>query len=403
MAGIMDYHCPNCGGALAFDAASQKLKCPYCDSLFSPEEFQAKDDALADAHDQDDAAFSSQPEAVQAALEGAVPNVETAPDNQTILQTGTNQAGDYTLTFEGSTQWGDGADEDLRVYGCPNCGAQVIADATTAATHCPYCGNVVVMEGQLSGDFKPDCLIPFKVDRDKAVAGFRKYISSAKYVPKVFSAQDHPEEIKGVYVPFWLFDADVDVDAWFDAQNVRMWSDRTYEYVETEYYELHRAGTIAMRHVPVDGSRKMLDELMESIEPFDFSEAVPFQTAYLAGFLADRYDVGYSECTGRANDRMKTSAMESLRATTKIYEHISTRQANFDWNHAKITYALYPVWLLTTSWNGKNYLFAMNGQTGKFVGDLPLDKKAFMRHRLVVCVVLAVIFFVLITIAMFSL
>ena len=158
-----------------------------------------------------------------------------------------------------------------------------------------------------------------------------------------------------------------------------------------------------MRHVPVDGSRKMLDELMESIEPFDFKDAVPFQTAYLAGFLADRYDVGYSECTDRANNRMKTSAMESLRATTRHYEQVQCKQQHFDWKHAKITYALYPVWLLTTSWNGKNYLFAMNGQTGKFIGDLPLDHKAFMRHRLVLSLILTVIFFVIIVVAMMAL
>ena len=160
MAGIMDYHCPNCGGALAFDAASQKLKCPYCDSMFSPEEFQQKDDALTQEV-QEGASGSQVDEAAAFAAAGAAPNVEIAPDNQTVLQTGTQQAGDYTLTFDGGTQWGDAPDEDLRVYGCPNCGAQVIADATTAATHCPYCGNVVVMEGQLSGDFMPDCLNPF--------------------------------------------------------------------------------------------------------------------------------------------------------------------------------------------------------------------------------------------------
>ena len=400
MAGIMDYHCPNCGGALAFDAGTQKLKCPYCDSLFSPEDFQAKDENLGE-NAQAGESLDAESAAAYAAA-GSGPNVEMAPDNQTILQTGDQQVGDHTLTFEGSTQWGDAQDEDLRVYGCPNCGAQVIADATTAATHCPYCGNVVVMEGQLSGDFKPDYLIPFQIDKDEAVAGFKKYITTEKYVPKVFSAQDHPEDIKGVYVPFWLFDADVDVDAWFDAENVRMWADRDYEYVETEYYELHRAGRIAMRHVPVDGSRKMLDELMESIEPYDFSKAVPFQTAYLAGYLADRYDVGYAECADRANGRMKTSAMESIRATTHSYNRVSVRQENFDWKHAKITYALYPVWLLQTSWQGKNYLFAMNGQTGKFVGDLPLDHKAFMRHRIVICVILSIIFFILILFVLFA-
>ena len=123
MAGIMDYHCPNCGGALAFDAASQKLKCPYCDSLFSPEEFQQKDDALT--QDGQASSGSQTDEAAAYAAAGAVPNVEIAPDNQTILQTGTQQAGDYTLTFDGGTQWGDLLMSELwrtGHRGCHNCG-----------------------------------------------------------------------------------------------------------------------------------------------------------------------------------------------------------------------------------------------------------------------------------------
>ena len=280
MAGVMDYHCPNCGGALQFDAELQKLKCPYCESLFSTADFIEKDGNLnqqpAESGPQAGGGAAGQSAVGADGQSGAGAGDQSgaggvgyggqaghaAAPNQTQAQHGTQDVGGHTLTFDGETAWGDGEDEHLRVYSCPNCRAQVIADETTAATHCPYCGNVVVMEGQLSGDLKPDYVIPFKVTKEKAVAAFKRYINRSKFVPKVFSAQDHPEEIKGVYVPFWLFNADADVNATFHAENIRIWTDRKYEYTETSFYELVRGGTIAMRHVPVDGSKKMADELI---------------------------------------------------------------------------------------------------------------------------------------------
>ena len=372
MASVMDYHCPNCGGALEFDAEKQKLRCPYCESLFSPEEFREKDETLTQAD----------PGSAQTESSGTQAGPGSAQ---------TTQTGDHTLSFSSDDHWGEG--EDLRVYSCPNCGAEVITDASTAATNCPYCNNVVVMKEQLSGDFRPEYVIPFRVTREQAVEAFRRHITQSRFVPAVFSAQNHPEEIKGVYVPFWLFDVDAEASATFRAENIRRWSDRNYEYVETEIYELIRGGTIAMRHVPVDGSRKMADDLMESIEPFDFRDAVPFQTAYLAGFMADRYDVNYQDCTDRAGQRMEASAMESLKDTAGGYDVITMTGGQCDWKHANVTYALYPVWLLSTQWEGNNYLFAMNGQNGRFVGDLPLDRKKFRIYRIrTILIIMAIIF-----------
>ena len=134
------------------------------------------------------------------------------------------------------------------------------------------------------------------------------------------------------------------------------------------------------RNVPVDGSSKIADELMESIEPFDISEAVDFETAYLAGYLADRYDVTEDDSVSRANDRIKNSSVEALASTvdgfyaTVIPEYNSVRLKN-----GSAKYALYPVWMLTTSWNDEKYTFVMNAQTGKFVGNLPMDNKKFFK------------------------
>ena len=358
MADVLQYKCPSCGGRLEFDAATQKMKCPFCESVYEMSDVQQPDDT-------------------------PTIGAEEAPFQQ----------GAEEMELEGG-DWGTGENANMRVYGCQSCGAEIIADATTGATACPYCGNNVVMKGQFSGDLRPDLLIPFKMTKEQAVEQFKKHINSQKFVPKVFSAQGHPEEIKGVYVPFWLFTAEADADVSFSAQRVRSWSDRNYNYTETEHFRLRRAGTINMKHVPVDGSSKMADDLSESIEPFDTKAAVPFTTAYLSGYLADRYDVDYTQCKERAMERMRLTAEQSMRSTVSGYSAVTTTSSNVTWSKAKISYALFPVWMLSTTWEGTNYLFAMNGQTGKFVGNLPLDKKALGRGRWKFAAILAAALFV---------
>ena len=187
------------------------------------------------------------------------------------------------------------------------------------------------------------------------------------------------DEIKGVYVPFWLFDTDVDAKVRYKATKIRTWSDSDYNYTQTSYYMVHRGGSVGFEYVPVDGSTKMADDLMESIEPYDFKDAVDFQTAYLAGYLADKYDVNAEESIGHANRRIRQSTEDAFRATVKGYSGVVVENSNVRLENSRVKYALYPVWILNTTWQGKKYRFAMNGQTGKFVGNLPTDKGAYVR------------------------
>lgn len=160
---------------------------------------------------------------------------------------------------------------------------------------------------------------------------------------------------------------------------VRAWSDSNYNYTETSFYAISRGGKIGFERVPVDGSTKMDDALMESIEPYDFTGAVDFQTAYLAGFLADKYDVDSEQSIERANERIKKSTENAFASTVQGYSTVIPESTSIRLQNGKAKYALYPVWLLNTTWNGQRYTFAMNGQTGKFVGDLPLDKGAYKK------------------------
>ncbi|MGN0330096.1 hypothetical protein [Ruminococcus sp.] len=338
MAGLQEYKCPCCGGAIAFDSTLQKMKCPFCDTEFE---------------------------------------METLAEYDSQLQN--EQADDMEWENSAGDTWQEGETEGLRTFACRSCGGEIVGDESTAATSCPFCGNPVVMMGQFSGALKPDYVIPFKLDKKAAKAALMKHYSGKRLLPKVFQDQNHIDEIKGIYVPFWLFDAEVDADIRYKATRVRSWSDSSYNYTETSCFAVTRGGSIGFNHVPVDGSTKMADDLMESIEPFDFSEAVDFQTAYLAGYLADKYDVDAGESMERANERVRKSTADAFAATVQGYTTVETQSSSVRLHNGTAKYALYPVWLLNTTWNGQRYTFAMNGQTGKFVGDLPVDKGAYRK------------------------
>ena len=314
LAVLQEYKCPCCGGAIEFDSSLQKMKCPYCDNEFEMETLASYDDALKS---------------------------EAADDMQWKTEAG--------------GEWSEGETEGLRVYVCKSCGGEIVGDETVGATACPYCDNPVVMMGQFAGDLKPDYVIPFKLDKKAAIAALKKHYGGKKLLPKVFSSQNHIEEVKGIYVPFWLFDADAEANIRYKATKTRHWSDSSYNYTETSYYSVLRGGTLGFERVPVDGSSKMDDTLMESIEPYNFSDAVDFQTAYLSGYLADKYDVTAEASIERANERVKKSTEDAFRSTVQGYDSVTAENLGIQLQNGTAKYALFPVWLLNTKWNGTQY------------------------------------------------
>ena len=339
MAELQVFKCPCCDGAIEFNSTVQKMKCPYCDTEFEVADILAYNEATADQPKEDELQWNS----------------------------------------AAGGEWQEGETDGMRVYTCNTCGGQIIGDETTGATECPFCSNPVVMSGAFAGDLKPDLVIPFKLDKKAAMEALRKHYNGKKLLPKVFKDENRIKEIKGVYVPFWLFDAQAEGFARYKATRVRTWSDSRYRYVETNYYNVVRAGELGFGGVPVDGSTKMDDAMMESIEPFDLSEGVDFQTAYLAGYFADKYDVDAQSSMERAGERIKESTAQAFAQTVHGYHSVVPVSTNIRLKNSAAKYALFPVWLLNTKWNGETYTFAMNGQTGKMVGDLPMDKGLFWR------------------------
>lgn len=248
MSTILEYKCPCCGGAVSFDSTQQKMVCPYCDAEFDIE---------------------------------ALKNLQNENDDSD------KQPERYEWDVQPGNQWGEDELKGINLYTCQSCGGELIADENTGATNCPYCDNPVILKSSFSGDLRPDFVIPFKLDKKAAKAAMENHLKGKPFLPKVFKDQNHIDEIKGIYVPFWLFDCDTYSKYTFRGTKVRHWSDSKYDYTETSHFNIYREGCLDFRNVPVDGSEKMPDDFMESIEPFDYSQMVDFETAYLAGYLAD--------------------------------------------------------------------------------------------------------------------
>ena len=336
---LLEYKCPACGGALSFDSGLQKMKCPYCDTEFEVAALQELDEALKQ-----------------------------------------EQPSDFTWESQPEGQWSEGETQNLRSYVCQSCGGEIVGDLNTAATNCPYCDNPVVMAGQFTGTLRPDLVVPFKLSKEQAKAALQQHLNKKPLLPRLFKTQNRIESIQGIYVPFWLFDTDADASIRYRATRVHHWSDANYNYTRTSFYSLLRAGTIGFDNVPVDGSSKMSNDLMESIEPYDMTQGVDFQTAYLAGYLADKFDVEAEDCKTRANDRIRASTEAAFAGTTVGYSTVIPENTNIRLSGGRVRYALLPAWILTTRWQDKIYTFAMNGQTGKMVGNLPIDWKLFWTY-----------------------
>ncbi|MDD7268079.1 MAG: hypothetical protein SPL15_06330 [Lachnospiraceae bacterium] len=356
----VNYQCPACTGPLHFVGASGQLECDYCGSAFAVEEveklYREKEERAAKAK-----ALADESE--------------------------------WKTAGEETTDWGEGT-EGMKSYNCPSCGAEMICDANTAASCCPYCGNQTVIPGQFSGSLKPEFVVPFKTDKEQAKTALERHYKGKILLPKSFASSNHIEEIQGVYVPFWMFDGTAEGAVTFHATQSRQYQQGDVEVTETEHYDVFREGSLAFEKVPVDASSRMPDGHMDSIEPFDYNELKPFSMAYMPGFLADRYDVEAKDCSGRMEERCSETLEQALSDTVTGYDTKTLCERNIHVHRGEAHYAMLPVWLLATKWQDQSFLFAMNGQTGKLVGDLPVDKAKYWSIFSAVTVVAALLSFV---------
>ena len=347
----VEYKCPSCGSALVFSTDSGKLRCGSCENEYD------------------------------------VGTIKQYQNNKTEAEFKWDQS--YTSALNETLP-------EMTSYICRSCGAEIITDGTTAATHCPYCDNEVVITEKLTGALRPNGIIPFKLDKAGIKQKIAEFCKGKKLLPKNFFNDQKIDAIQGVYVPVWLFDGTLDGSVSLNGTTSSSYTTGNYRYTETSHYLITCDGGMNFSRVPVDGSEKMPDDLMNSIEPFDYSQIVPFDGQYLSGFLADRYDKGPDASIPIASERMMNSAVNAFAsAAAPGFGNVSLRNNGLSLQNPSVKYVLLPVYVFNCEYGGQKYRFAMNGQTGKLVGELPIDKGKKRRAFWIPFLIAAAITFVI--------
>ncbi len=310
---VIHYKCPNCGDDMHFDAKTGALTCPAC---------------------------------------GREDHIDDFPQDH-IQEMFT--------------------DEEVNEYHCENCGAVLLTDKNTAATKCSYCGAGVVLADRLTGAIAPQLVIPFAISKEEAIAGFKKWARKRLLAPAGFMNADRIKDITGVYVPFWLYDLDSDVEVHAIGTRVRTYVKGDYIYTETKYYQLYRDIYLKYNKVPIDASVKMDDELMDKLEPFPYNQLKDFQFPYLAGYYAEKYQYDDDELFPRAKSKVRKFIDSFIYSTMTGYTNVQIQDKMIHTKKLNAYYALLPVWVFTYDHNREEYLFVMNGQTGKIVGKPPIS------------------------------
>lgn len=350
---VISYKCPNCDGELVFDPASQKYKCEYCMSSFTQPELEAM-----------------KPEAASEQKTGG----ESAAGGQKAAENG---------------------QEEAVIYSCPSCGAQVVTDSTTAATFCYYCHNPVVLSGRLSGEFLPDHVIPFAVDREQAQNRFLEYVHKKKFIPRAFFREQQIEKLSGIYFPYWVYECALDSRLEAKGTKVRVWRSGDLEYTETRTYRVERAGTLELSGITKNALQKADHQLAQGVLPYDLSRKKEFHMGYLSGFQAEKRDIEQEFYAAEVGRETEDYGRQMLRDTISGYSSVSEQNHSGKAQWEKWSYLLLPVWALTYKGrDGKMYYYAMNGQNGSVYGELPVDYKKIGIVSGIVALVVLLLFLV---------
>lgn len=334
---VLDNKCPGCGAKIKFNPKNQLWDCEYCGSKFTLEKMKKHENA--------------------------------------------------------SSEKANKQDKDLNQfdnYHCRNCGAEILADETVTATFCVYCGSTAILKQKIDNGRAPDFIIPFKNNKEDAALAFQKVTKNKPLMPRKFKDVGNVNKITGVYIPFWAYDVDVNGDIVFSCTDVTHWSDSRYSYTKTSRYESTVRANLEFEKVLADGSSRFNDELMDSIEPFDYSGLKEYNHAYLSGFFAEKYDVSEEDAYPRANSRVTNTTLDLARAATHHQTSIE-RDNQLKFDKKKVTYIMLPVWMVNINYNDKIYTFAMNGQTGRMVGNIPISiGRTVMWGLIIFCSIVAI-------------
>jgi DNA-directed RNA polymerase subunit RPC12/RpoP len=332
------YICPKCAGKMNFDAASGMLNCPFC------------------GH--------SMP----------VPTTTDAVKEHDLLQ---------TLQDESGKAHGYGT--DVKAINCKSCGATVNVPANVTSTQCPFCGSNQVIEQKPDPKLiQPESVVPFGVDEATAHRKFRDWLGQGWFHPNDLKALGGGQKLRGVYLPFWTFDAHAESnwraesgDYYYETEWVTVTRDgkqvreqQQVQKVRWYWTSGHHSGEYD--DVLVYATRSINLKILQKIYPYDTQKLLTYKPDFLAGWSAEAYQIPLAEAWPLGRDILynhEHSACDSLvPGDTHRNLSVSTDLSQLTYKHV-----LLPVWVASYRYNNKTFQFMINGQTGKVQGEKPIS------------------------------
>ncbi|MCQ2534712.1 MAG: zf-TFIIB domain-containing protein [Clostridia bacterium] len=394
-----DKKCPKCNELLRMDSVLLNFVCDKCGSFYDPktlEKFKndktiaVSDELKAKRNSEEAGDIEDKNAGIQSPFKGinrlsadsvkcpgCSSNMTYNPDFKGLICKncgGIYNANNLTIITE-SHNYDEGELTDINdnqnEITCNNCGSHIVADKNTSVTTCAFCGSPALIVGRLSRKFEPDYIIPFKINKEEAANKLIEWAKTNKNIPKAFYSKKNIEKITGIYVPFWLTDAECSVIV--DGEGLKVSSSNSGGlYKLTREYDMH------CRMIPFDGSVKWNDSLMQAIEPYDYNDMELYREsqAYLSGFMAERFDLPYYQMTDRIYKRITRYSVQKASRIRKGYSeydkaHISNVAPFVD--KMDFYYCLAPIWFINYDYRGEKYQFIVNGQTGKVAGEAPIS------------------------------
>lgn len=311
---VINYACPNCGADLEYSPELAKIHCGHCDY------------------------------------------------NEEVKEDDTSYRDDLYQ------------DNPAKEYQCVRCGSVLMTEEKLTSVRCEYCGAPLIIADRLIGDMRPQKIIPFKISHQKAEAAFKKWCRNGRFTPKGFMSANSIKNIKGLYVPYWLFNMNTNVKVDGVATRVHIYRRGDTEYTETSFFNVSRDIDLGYANIPYDASKHLDDHLMATLEPYEFGAVKTFNMPYLSGYLSEQYDVAENEVEPAVKSKVGQYAVEYARGTVSGYSTVNLKRQKVDYQEIDSAYTLLPVWFFGYHYQGSEYQFMMNGQTGKVVGKPPISK-----------------------------
>lgn len=357
----MIYKCPNCNGALEYNPTSDKMECAFCGNAYSVGEI-------------------STTQVGKDYVDFRLKEFEQETDSK--LEQSGQENGFNDLSTEEEDVFVPLGTMECKIYTCTSCGAQLVVNDTEAATFCAYCGQPTIVFSRISEELKPESIIPFNINKERAIRSIRNIMERSAFVPDEVK-KSKIEQVRGIYIPYWVYDIryydwkyheTVDLDGNSDGRTLRA----------SEYMHMD---------ITLDASSTLDDELSQRLEPYNLRGRKPFEAGYLSGYYMDKYDISANQLHKYAPIRAKE--LLEVELNTAGYHNANKNALHAYWSYepqiVKAEYSLFPAWFMTFRYNYEPYTIMINGQNGKIIGTLPYDKKKIIGMLIVLSVIASVI------------